>query len=52
MTYIDVAVDCSMDHRIQDSLAKKANVANAFRREIERVRGTRSLKEALKELLP
>ena len=38
VTYIDVAVDCSMDHRIQDSLAKKANVANAFRREIERHR--------------
>lgn len=52
VTYIDVAVSCSIEQRIHEALQQKANVAGDFRRQIERVKGTKSLKEALRELLP
>lgn len=52
VTYIDVAVSCSIEQRIHAALQRKANVAGDFRRQVERVKGTKSLKEALRELLP
>lgn len=52
VTYIDVAVTCSIEERIQEALTKKASVAELFRQQVGRVKGAKSLREALKELLP
>lgn len=49
VTYIDLWARCGIDKRIEDALARKENVVNRFREEVNKVRATS--KEKLKELV-
>jgi hypothetical protein len=51
-TYIDLVCRQSIDERIQDALATKGNAADAFRREVERVKdaGREALERMVKAL--
>lgn len=49
VTYIDIECCCGIDERISKALAKKSNVVNEFRQEVEKVKKDR-IKELIKAL--
>lgn len=50
-TYIDLVASGTIDDRIQDALSKKANVIEAFRRDVQRVRDAKGdVKDLVREL--
>lgn len=51
VTYIDIAVECGIDERIARALAKKANVVEQFRRQVEQAKNKPAdLKRIIAEL--
>lgn len=50
VTYIDIICSDSIDVRIDNALATKGNIVEAFKEEINRVKGNKSIKELIKGL--
>ena len=49
--YADIACYNSLDDRIQAALARKSNLLDTFRDKVDQVRGARTFKQALREVI-
>jgi len=50
VTYIDLVCNAGIDQRIQDALARKGNVVDAFKRQINQVKDKDDVKQLVEEL--